>query len=438
MKPAHGGLQARAQRALQLVGETRARSGSFAAAVLVARLVKGKLPMLWGNVLVAGRVKPARARIEAVREGAALGRPYLAIGFTGGIGDMIVVGRFLRDLDAHCGGIAFDVFCPAPKRAQWAFAGVPGFLGAYHDIMFDALRDDYDAAFRANQLLLVYAEDLNWNALKKYPALVQVIGRLVRKRDEIAVFADRHPFLDNFLAQKAVFAEASRRDYLHYLAGIAYGGDQIAMVADHASAARAGLAGKRYVTVHNGFDPGFIITTTRATKCYPHFGEVVAALKRARPDLTFVQIGAQTSAKLAECDVDLISKTTMPEVAGLLAGAVYHIDNESGLVHLARCLDTPAAVVFGPTPSNYFGYPDNLSIEPPVCGNCWWLTRAWMDSCAKGYAEPRCMTEQKPAVVAEAILADLAARGLGKGGFDRDRYPAQPETAEAVATMAAE
>ena len=190
-----------------------------------------------------------------------------------------------------------------------------------------------------------------------------------------------------------------------------YGGDRMSIPRDAGIVAQLGLKSRHYVTVHNGFDTGFVITGRRATKCYRRFDAVVAILKQSLPHLTFVQVGAGTSEPIAECDIDLIGKTTLSEVAAILAGAAFHIDNESGLVHLARCYGVSAGVVFGPTPADYFAYPDNLSIEPPICGNCWWMTRTWMDLCPKGYATPRCMTEQDPALVADRILAEIGSPG---------------------------
>jgi ADP-heptose:LPS heptosyltransferase len=128
------------------------------------------------------------------------------------------------------------------------------------------------------------------------------------------------------------------------------------------------------------------------------------------PDLTFVQIGTSTSEPLPECDRVLIGQTTLPTAAGLLANSALHLDNEGGLVHLARCYGVRSVVVFGPTPSDYFGYPDNVNVEPVVCGRCWWLTRTWMEACPRHYSTVRCMTEQPPEAVASRALVALQMR----------------------------
>jgi hypothetical protein len=63
-------------------------------------------------------------------------------------------------------------------------------------------------------------------------------------------------------------------------------------------------------------------------------------------------------------------------------------------------------VVFGPTPSDYFGYPENINIDPVQCGGCWWIDELWMDRCPRGSAQPECMFTQPPEkIVAEALAA---------------------------------
>lgn len=135
-------------------------------------------------------------------------------------------------------------------------------------------------------------------------------------------------------------------------------------------------------------------------------------LRRDFPGVTFVQIGeSATSVEITECDVSLLGRTSLKEAAGVLRGALMHLDNESGLVHLARCFGVPSTVVFGPTPADFFGYPGNGEVRPTVCGDCWWLTRNWMRNCAMGYEKPLCMTEQHPSAVAQ-VAAEILRKVL--------------------------
>jgi hypothetical protein len=285
------------------------------------------------------------------------------------------------------------------------FGALPGSNNNYHDILFDQVKQEYTLALRLNQFALVYEETVKWRDIKSHHRLVEAVVNLVKSRTLVEPFVDRHPYLDNFLAEVAVFRDQRRHTFPHFLAKIPYGGDRLELSTSASCLHQHGLQPGSYVTIHNGFDPGFVISGRRATKCYMYFDEVVKHLKELFPELVFVQIGAETSEPLLECDINLLGKTTLPEAAGLLQNALIHLDNESGLVHLASCLGTRAVVVFGPTPSAYFHYEGNAAIEPAVCGNCWWITRTWMDACAKGFAEPVCMTKQQPMTVANAAVA---------------------------------
>jgi hypothetical protein len=401
----------RINRLIDVLGETYSRNGLLAATNMVAQILCRKAPLLWRYAISAQGAQTARIKIGLRRRTHVLAQPYLAVAVTGGLGDFVVIARFLRDLVASSGAIDFDVFCPAPDRATWIFSSVPGFCRAYHDILFERLLADYDVALRVNQTVVVYLEFVRGPSLRDMPQLVSIIDKIARSRARLEVFIEHHPFMDNFLAQTAVFNGRTRQDFLHHLGGISYGGDLLAVPADHAAAQRMGLKPHGYVTIHNGFDTDFVIAGRRATKCYPHMGAVVVLLKRRLPHLMFVQVGADsTSNRLPECDVDLVGRTTLDEVAGVLARAYLHIDNEGGFVHLSRCYGVRCAVVFGPTPSSYFAYTENLSIDPPMCGNCWWLTQTWMDNCARGYPEPYCMTRQDPEYVADRIMRWLGSR----------------------------
>jgi hypothetical protein len=355
-----------------------------------------------------------RRALRQVR-GDQAGPPCIALCLTGGIGDTVVIARFMRDLVAAAPGTRFDVFMARPETASFVFDRVPGFRRAYHDALFEPLRREYPLALRANQTVVAYLDTIRWPELRDSPALVAMLDRMRRARAEIEDFIGSHPYRDNCLARSVVFAGSSRRNGLHAMAGLQYGGDRMDIAGDATAPARFNLAGARYVTVHNGFDPDFTISGQRATKCYPHFGRVVALLREQNPDLVFVQLGTSTSEPIAECDLNLIGRTGLAEVVALLGGAIAHIDNEGGLVHLAACLGVPAVVLFGPTPSDYFGYPGNINIDPAVCGDCWWLTRSWMSSCVKGYAVPRCLHEQKPEAVVARALHLFARPGAAAG-----------------------
>jgi hypothetical protein len=139
---------------------------------------------------------------------------------------------------------------------------------------------------------------------------------------------------------------------------------------------------------------------------------VVALLKREFPDMFVVQIGSKTSTPIERVDLDLIGKTTLPQASAVIEGALAHLDNESGMVHIASCFSVPSCVIFGPTPPDYFGYAWNVNVRPKVWGSCWWITEDWMDRCPRGFDEPVCTYTQPAKEVAQAMGQTLVKRGV--------------------------
>ena len=354
-----------------------------------------------------------RWRAREVSQHIALGsdpsRPYLSVKVTGGIGDYVLAARFLRDLAAQIEPFTFDIYCNNIEAAHWIFTTVPGFQGAFSEFLFEHFLPRYDVGLWLSQFIVVYQEAMRRKTLREFPKLATLVQNVLRYRPRIEMFIARHPNLDNFLARKFVYSNWTRNQCVHGMAKIRKGPDTLPLETDESVLAELGLARQPYLTIHNGFDPDMVVMGPSATKCYPHFEEVVRQIKAALPDITIIQIGTSTSTPIPGVDHDLIGRTTLRQAAALLKEAVWHIDGESGLVHMARSLDTCATVVFGPTPVDYFGYAGNINIPPATCGGCWWITETWMALCPRGLAKPACM-EQAPAVIAEATIAAMRAK----------------------------
>lgn len=71
--------------------------------------------------------------------------------------------------------------------------------------------------------------------------------------------------------------------------------------------------------------------------------------------------------------VNLVGKTTLKQTCALLANAELLLSNDSGMMHVAGALDTPAVVVFGPTNPNQVMPSNRGSVamfEEVDCGPC--------------------------------------------------------------------
>ena len=385
----------RIRRLRRMSGQIYRETGSFFAALrYIARIVARKIPILIRQVQqLAHRGEIARSIASAKGTGGAT----IAIAISGGIGDYLVAARFIRDFAAAAAPIQVDIYANHPAVAKWAFAPLDCVRSCYDDAAFVSLKAEYDVAMRIGHSIAIAGD-----FVQTHGALRRIVGNIVEYAKTVDVFTQHQPLMDGFLAQTAVYANLTRANFLHWMAGIAYGGDRYNAIFDSNIAAKHNLHRKSYITIHNGFDAGFVVAGKTATKCYPHFASVIRILKEKWPHLPFVQIGTGTSEPIAGSDLDLIGQTSLPEAAGLIEGALLHLDNEGGFVHLARCLGTTSCVVFGPTPSSYFGYPGNINIDPVFCGGCWSIDETWMSLCPRGFPNARCMAEQPPEAVAEA------------------------------------
>lgn len=350
--------------------------------------------------------------IRRLRQSAGPGDPLkVAVRVTGGIGDHIVAARFLRDLIAAVGPLALDIYSPKREIAAWIFRSLDAPVTCFHErILWDRLRPSYAAAFYVTQFAVVYTETVDWMYLsERAPKLRDVAVRLEEFRPSIEACIQHHPRLDGHLGRIASFMGYGRRNFLQGMANIPYGGDALPIETDPGALEKFGLSGRAYVTIHNGFDAEFDKAAPTSTKVYARFDDVVARLKRLYPDLLVVQVGTVTSKAIASADLNLIGATTIRELAAIIQHAHLNIDNESGIVHLASCFDVRSCVVFGPTSVDYYAYPQNINLRPPVCGDCWWVNENWMNRCAKGHEQAPCMSQRSPDSVVAALREELAA-----------------------------
>ena len=341
------------------------------------------------------------------------GRPVIAFHVIGGLGDHILSARFIRDFLSQAGEFEFDIYTKRPPLAEWIFRTIPGCRNILHvssDIKW--IRMQYALFIDAIGFLAIRYE--NKKALSKPEAhpLLKLCGSISARKEALHNFIEKQPMLDGYLGYYASIKGKSRHNFLHYIAEIEYEGDELHLPVADGVLGKHNLIPRTYITISNGFDDQFTISPGQlVTKVYPYHAQVAVQLKKAFPSLKIIQIGASTSTPIESVDLNLVGSTTLAEAAALLKHALLHIDNEGGLVHLARALGTRSCVVFGPTLSSYFGYEANLNISPLVCGGCWWMEGRWMTQCVRGDARPVCMYTQPPENVAARIVEFLGSSG---------------------------
>ena len=385
----------------KFLGVRESTGSSWKGVRFILTFVYRRSGYLMRHLLAHSLRRPAKISARASTDGAP---SHLALRISGGLGDYIIAALYVRDLLAQIRPATFDIFCNDSDRAEWIFRDFAGFGGSYTELLFDELKEDYDAALRIGHVISMHNKPLQLRKIRhQNHALFRVLDNVLRFKPLIAPLMRDEPTFDNFLARRIVYMNSSRTNFLQRMAGIKLGDGRLSLRTDAQLVDRLGLRRRSFITIHNGFDPAVVTVNRCSTKNYPHFAEVVRLIKAAQPELTIVQLGTQNSQPIEGVDHNLIGKTDLPQAAAVLQHAAWHVDVESGLVHLAHCLGTRSTVVFGPTPADYFGYEENDNIPPAACGGCWWINETWMSHCPRGFVTPIC-TNQPPITIARSVL----------------------------------
>ncbi len=332
-----------------------------------------------------------------------------AVRVRGGLGDALIIARFIRDLQVLFGEkLSFDVFFHSPDVVRFVYLNISGFGEIYGEESYHDSRHNYAFSLDCNQYVSFDREVLDWSEINQFPEESRIIHRVYKcmllKRHECYLYIDNLPYLDGAFANREIFRGHVRYKYLHYMAGIEYGGDQFKLILPNLPTE---LQGKKYFVVHDGWDNAFELDTNRPTKAVPfEFWKLfVEKLKSKYPDHLIVQVGGAKGEDIPGVDINYRKRIGFAKAVSVLSGATMHIDSESGLVHFASALGVKSVVLFGPTNQTWFGYSQNINIPPTACGNCWWSTKDWMDHCPAGHIDPVCTMHRAEEVCNEISKA---------------------------------
>lgn len=340
----------------------------------------------------------------------------VAIYLDGGFGDFLLASSFLHELFILSEHSAFDFFVDPKKHNAFNFVYQHApFLGQLLPaIMMHEAQIHYDVAIKILSGVRYYI--LQPQAVKENaPHFLEAMDESFRRMATVLRNMDIAPHSDHQLAELMVKLGYKRPQFGAFSGGTRLDRFVPVLIPDITKLdvfERFGLTPGQYITVHDGWDVNFEVDKgNRATKTWPerHWQVFLENFRKQYPDLPIVQIGSGNSADL-KADISLVKKTTMDEATWILKNSALHVDNESGLVHLAHFLRTPTICLIGPTNADYFGYPDNHNIVAKNCTNCWWLKTTWLSQCVRELAEPECMASLLPEYVMNAANEILAAR----------------------------
>ncbi len=360
---------------------------------------------------------------------------YIAVNIgNAGIGDAIVAIRLIKDIadlidkkDNGTGGIkgggntnarpdekiVADIFYRSPGSIEFITSLQPSIRTVLGLFDYAYLHKFYDINLKLNTYFI--KEEINKSSYMKisdkFPALLKITENIKTNQTDLEKYIKTRPFSEGILSDTVTTMGFSRESYLNYAAGVQnHHNNRLKIELDPDIAIKFKLRGSKFITIHDGWDENTKISGKISTKSYPpeKWMELVKLLKLKMPEFLIVQLGGLSNGSNIEgTDANLRGKTTLKEAASILSEAVFHIDTDSGLVHIAASLGTPCVVLFGPTNAAYCSYSENLNIASALCGNCWWSADGWMNACPRGLATPECMGSIEPAEVVNGIKERL-------------------------------
>jgi hypothetical protein len=328
-----------------------------------------------------------------------------AVLITGGVGDGIVIARLIRDIQLYLDyKFEFDIYFHSPKMINQIYLNIKGFRDIFDADLYQRSKNFYDFSLFANTFLTFNNELINYPfLLSESRAVLKLFSNVesFRKKEKIEDFIRAHPFLDGAFADRQSLQGRSRYDFMHEMIGVPYTGHLLNINKDINILSKYNLNNIKYITVHDGWDENFKFISSRPTKSIPinTWTFIIQQIKLKFPNHLIVQIGGLKGQLIDGVDIYLKNKITFEDAISIIGFSYLHFDSESGLVHLASALGIKSVVFFGPTNYKWFSYPENININPIECGNCWWSTETWMNTCPVGYIEPKCIKHNEDNIV---------------------------------------
>lgn len=326
----------------------------------------------------------------------------ISIHLEGGFGDYIVRKNNIIDVSQWDENILIDIYVSKGKKSftEHLFKDVSNInIISDEDALYFISKKKYLAAFRFTAYLIVD----NIEDRKDLPF------SLSRRLHTIQTKYDNYGLREGGVSFAIHYARCKKDGFNCYTAYNRYGGfdvkeqkTSIPLIEKYKYDFN-NLGIENYVTVNYGWDRN---QKKIPAKVWPfeYLRELTLMIKESYSQINVVQIGMKDSPLLDGC-IQIIDKN-IELVKYILLHSRLHIDCEGGMVHLATQLGTKCAVVFGPTPVEYYGYEQNINIVPDSCSDCYWYVPDCV-SCYRGMDKPICMYESTPEKVFKAISDEL-------------------------------
>lgn len=330
-------------------------------------------------------------------------QPAFVFYIMGGIGDFVFIKRFVVEIIRLAPDCLIDIYCSKQSEILRILYEDLENINLIRDNLgtrYDAYKEEYALALFISGAGFLQVDAFSPQKFRSQDAnFVDMIKMLKRKIEE-ENFSTATP-------RSAIFLQRifnGQNCYSAYNYGVFQIFDKNVPIPldDEQRKAFENLGlGERYITI--SCDAGASKDNSVVAKSWPHknFVRLVQLLKEKFPALSIVQLGAAEAERIEGVDHYMLGKP-FALAEHILANAMFHIDVEGGLVHLASQLGTKCFVLFGPTWEKYYGYEGNINIKAGTCHECYGVYPD-ANQCARGMQEPECMYSITPELVMEKV-----------------------------------
>lgn len=324
----------------------------------------------------------------------------------GGIGDSIISLPILEFLIEHIAPYAdIDCLIGFPRQTYKDMIGDKVLhIRRIFEKLLPPSSEKYQGSLTANELCQWQMSKSFFELMKKEnPELIRLmeIGS-----ERISVFGDwalNPPYHYHLVATRAVELGFNRCTLPYWTIGL----DKALKPTLNPKSDMIIGGAKGYITINDGWagDTGY-----RVTKAWSVSGwnELIRLCREC--GIIVVQLGSLNNGQDYQVDMQLRGYISFSESLAVLKASSCHVDIEGGLTHAAAAVGTPAVVLFGPTPSDFFGYNQNINLTHDTCQGCWWSKSDWSDRCPK--SNHLCM-KHRPQDVFNAVKTILERKKHG-------------------------
>lgn len=347
-----------------------------------------------------GSIILANGNASVLREGLAYEKAFLSIAlkYGPGIGDAIIKKRLFKEIVKMAPQACIDIYTPGKAEViESIYADEPNLNMVISDggISYALRQKEYRLSMSI--FFLIEINYIDYEMIRKINADFADKMKLHKER-HLAYGLNSFPAPQNYIHfGRSIFKRWNCYSIYNYTNVFDIRDMNVHIPLDEKyNKDFKGRELKRYITLNYGNGVANKSNEKSISKQWPkvYFEKFINLFKNDYSEIEVIQLGDKRTDRLMGVDRAFLGEN-LELVKYILKNALFHLDIEGGLMHLATQLGTKCVVIYGPTQLELFGYSQNINIVSTGCKGCYPLYPEYY-KCAREYEKPECMWSIKP------------------------------------------